>query len=81
MAQERHLCFFVAIFKNGSRNGEEMKVLRISVNEKPRSCVGCHLAPEYRRDCGVLKEKVQISGRMIYKMPDQRCKLVVIDDK
>lgn len=56
-----------------------MKVLRISVDEKPINCLECPLTNPHTRDCGEMKELKGNASRRAYKVPDQRCKLIILN--
>ena len=57
----------------------KIKLIKTVVDKKPKTCVGCTLSIEYKRDCG--KEKaIRTNGGMTYtKEPDARCKLTVVN--
>jgi hypothetical protein len=56
------------------QGGVTMKILKIIVDHKPETCMGCVL--KHSHDCGSMnKRQEDSSGVMAIKCPDKRCLL------
>jgi hypothetical protein len=54
------------------QGGATMKILKIIVDNKPETCMGCVL--KHSHDCGCMKKRQEdSSGVMAVKRPDSRC--------
>ena len=57
-----------------SQGGAIMKIPRIIVDHKPKTCMGCIL--KHSHDCGCMKKRQEDSSvAMAVKRPDGRCLL------
>ena len=57
----------------------EIKLIKTVVDTKPKSCAGCPLSIDYKRDCGTDKA-IRTNGGMMYsRVPNERCKLTIVN--